>query len=275
MTKLEMDRSPTHNSEDNSNDSLNSRVSTLVINTPEGIDFSMLLAGPATRALAWSVDLACIVALTSVMGIVVSVISPISRDLSQALYLLFYFILSIGYGVVTEWYWHGQTVGKKILRLRVVDVQGLRLQFSQILIRNLMRIVDSLPAFYLVGGLAALINKRGQRLGDFAANTTVIRNPKVPDPDLTQITSGKFNTLREYPYLGARLRQRVKPREAGIALQALLRRDILEPEDRIQLFEEIAAHFRCMVQFPEKALHGLTDEQYIRNIVDIIYRPKK
>jgi hypothetical protein len=86
--------------------------------------------------------------------------------------------------------------------------------------------------------------------------------------------TGKYNTLREYPFLGARLRQRVTPREAGIVLQALLRRDILEPQARVSLFEEIAAHFQSMVKFPEEALHGLTDEQYLRNIVDIIYRPK-
>src|SRR5262249_58768067 len=59
-----------------------------------------------------------------------------------------------------EWYWRGQTVGKRMLRLRVVDRQGLRLQPSQIITRNLLRFVDGLPAFYMLGGLTSLLNRQ-------------------------------------------------------------------------------------------------------------------
>ncbi len=260
---------------DNSREASGIRERTLVIRTSEGIDFSMMLAGPVTRALAWIIDLFCILVLSSFTGKFLSILSVISDDLSKALYLLCFFVISIGYGIVTEWYWRGQTVGKRLLHLAVVDVQGLRLQFSQILVRNLMRIIDGLPGLYFVGGITALINRRGQRLGDFAANTVVIRTPRITDPDLDQLMSGKFNTLRDYPYAGARLRQCVTPQEAGVALQAILRRDSIGPHARVELFEEIAAHFHSKVQFPEEALHGLTNEQYIRNIVDILYLPNK
>jgi hypothetical protein len=139
-------------------------------------------------------------------------------------------------------------------------------------IRNLLRFVDSLPGIYLVGGLASLLNRRAQRLGDFAANTIVVRHPKIADPDLDQLLAGKFNSFRRYPHLEARLRQRVSPKEAAVALQALLRRDELEPAPRVELFEELAGLFRAKVEFPQEATDGLSDEQYVRNVVDIVFR---
>jgi uncharacterized RDD family membrane protein YckC len=253
---------------------LGDKTNTLVIKTPEGIAFSMHLAGPVTRFLAWCVDLACIVAASSVTNVVLGVLGIVSADLFQAASVRVYFLVSVGYGIAAEWYWRGQTVGKRMLRLRVMDVQGLRLHPSQVIIRNLMRFVDSLPAFYLVGGVACLLGRNAQRLGDLAANTIVVRNPRIAEPDLNQLLAGKYNSLREYPHLGARLRQRVTPHEAGVALQALMRRDELDPQARVELFGGVASHFRSIVEFPEEATYGVSDEQYVSNVVDVLYREK-
>ena len=138
------------------------KINSLTIRTPEGIEFSLMLAGPVTRFLAWSVDLLVILATNKLLGVLLGVLGIISRDIAMAAAVLGYFIVSIGYGIVTEWYWRGQTLGKRLLRLRVTDVRGLQLRFSQIVIRNLLRFVDSLPVLYLVGGLACLINRRAQ-----------------------------------------------------------------------------------------------------------------
>jgi hypothetical protein len=198
----------------------------------------------------------------------------VSENFAGAVYALGYFAISIGYGIICEWWWRGQTVGKKLFRLRVVDAEGLRLQFNQIVTRNLLRFVDSLPAFYFVGGVTCWLNSKCQRLGDVAANTIVIRNPRITEPDLDQLLAGKYNSLRAYPHLAARLRQRVTPAEAGVALQALLRRDEFDPYARIELFAELAAHFRAKVDFPAEAIEGIADEQYLRNVVDVVYRTR-
>jgi hypothetical protein len=124
----------------------------------------------------------------------------------------------------------------------------------------------------MVGGLASLFNARAQRLGDFVADTIVVRAPKIAEPDLDQLLAGKYNSLRDYPHLEARLRQRVSPQEAGLALQALIRRDQLDLQARITLFEQMAAHFRSLVAFPPEAWEGISPEQYIRNVVDIVFR---
>ncbi len=250
------------------------QTNTLTIRTPEGIEFSFLLAGPVTRFLAWSVDLMAIMAVHKLLTVLFGIFGFLSRDLAGAAGILGYFIVSIGYGIALEWHWHGQTLGKRLLRLRVNDVSGLQLQFSQIVVRNLLRFVDSLPLLYLVGGLSCLISRRGQRLGDMVANTVVVWSPRVQEPDLEQLLEGKYNSFRNHPHLQARLRQQVSPIEARIALQALVRRDELEPDARIALFETIAAHFKSIVTFPTEATDGISDEQYIRNVVDALYRPR-
>jgi uncharacterized RDD family membrane protein YckC len=251
------------------------RVNTLLIRTPEGIVFAQPLASPVTRFLAWAIDFACIVVVSWVLSTATAIIALVSLDLAQALGIIAYFVVSVGYGMLLEWYWRGQTVGKRLLRLRVVDGQGLRLQPSQVIIRNLLRFVDLLPAFYLLGGVSCLLSGRNQRLGDIAASTVVVRQPRIHEPDLEQLLTGKFNSLRAYPHLEARLRQRVSPAEAGLALRALLRRDSLEAGARLALFAEIAGHFRAKVTFPPEATEGITDEQYVRNVVDVLYKRRE
>lgn len=253
---------------------LSSRINTLIIKTPEGIEFSLQLAGPVTRFLAWAVDLATIMAIITILNVVFGILGILSRDLAMAANIIGFFVVSIGYGIITEWYWHGQTLGKKLLRLRVMDEQGLRLQFSQIVIRNLLRFVDSLPVLYLVGGLVCLCNHQAQRLGDFAANTIVTWSPRIFEPDLSQLLEGKYNSFREYPHLEARLRQHVTPPEAQIAVQSIVRRDDMEPQARVGLFRDLAAYFQGMVTFPQEATDGISDEQYVRNVVEALYRPK-
>jgi uncharacterized RDD family membrane protein YckC len=250
------------------------RVSTLVIRTPEGIDFSLPLACPVTRCLAWVVDFACITGLITVTELALGLFKLISFDFGRALGIIAYFVVPVGYGMACEWLWRGQTVGKRVLRLRVMDAQGLHLQFSQVALRNLLRVVDSLPLCYLVGGIVSLFNARAQRLGDLVANTIVVRHIKIPEPDVDQLMAGKYNSLREYPHLEARLRQRVSPREAGLALHALLRRDQLDLQARVDLFEQMAGHFRSLVVFPPEATEGIAAEQYVRNVVDVLFRPR-
>src|SRR5262249_28351400 len=154
----------------------------------------------------------------------------------------------IGYGIFCEWMWRGQTPGKRMFRLRVVDIGGMRLQFNQIVVRNLLRFVDRLPGIYLFGGTTCWLNPHCHRLGDIAANTAVIRTQRVLEPDLDKVLEEKFNSIRQHPHLAARLRQRTAPAEADIALQALLRRDQFDPAARIELFSDLADHFRSKVE---------------------------
>lgn len=248
------------------------RTNLLVLRTPEGITFSLLLASPVSRFLAWAVDAACIVAASGLVRQVLSLAEFINHGLVQASLVIGYFAISAGYGIACEWYWRGQTIGKRLVRLRVIDAEGLHLQFNQVVIRNLLRLIDILPAFYLVGGAVCLLTRKSQRLGDIAAGTVVIRQPRLVQPDIGQLLGGKYNSLLAYRHLGARLKQRVPPRTATVALDAILRRDQLDPAARLDVFADLAAHFKSLVVFPDEATEQLSDEQYVRNVVEILYR---
>jgi uncharacterized RDD family membrane protein YckC len=218
------------------------------------------------------IDFACISAIMMAIHVGIQITQIVSSDFAQAAAILSYFLVSTGYGILCEWYYKGQTVGKRLMAVRVMDVQGLHLQLSQIVIRNLLRFIDSLPACYLVGGLSCLLSPKSQRLGDLAANTIVTREPKIPRPDLEQILTHKYNSLRDYPYLVARLRQRTSPREANLALQALLRRNELDPICRVELFAQIAEHFKRIIPFPQEAMDGITEEQLVRNVMEVLVK---
>ncbi len=250
------------------------RTSTVIVRTPEGIVFPLLPAGPVTRSLAWLIDFVAASLAAGVAGKVLLLLALVSPDVAIAAYVLSYFVVSVGYGVLLEWRFRGQTLGKRLLGLRVIDAEGLSLSFSQVVIRNLLRFVDMLPAFYLVGGIACLVSRRSRRLGDIAGNTMVVRIPRAVEPDLDQAVAGKYNSFRDHPRLAARLRQKSTPRSAYVALEALLRRDELAPHARVALFREIADRFRSLVAFPPAATLGLTDEQYVRNTVDVLFRSR-
>ncbi|HEV2447588.1 MAG TPA: RDD family protein, partial [Candidatus Sulfopaludibacter sp.] len=108
------------------------RLSALAIETPEGVVFRYELATPVTRALAWAVDAAVIGLLSSSAARLSQLAGAAGADFARALAVILYFVISAGYGILLEWRWRGQTLGKRVLGLRVVDAQGLRLQFSQI-----------------------------------------------------------------------------------------------------------------------------------------------
>ncbi len=245
----------------------------LVIRTPEGVEFSLALAGPMTRFLAWTIDAVAIGATSDMIGKLLTLLAFISPDLALATSTLSFFILSIGYGIGLEWLWRGQTLGKRVLGLRVMDARGLKLHVSQIVIRNVLRAVDALPLLYMVGGIACAVNRHSQRLGDIAANTVVVRRQPLAIPDTSALLGERYNSLLEYPNLATRLRHRAKPELVEIALQALSRRDTLDPAARLRLFDELAAHFRALVEFPEEATLQITSEQYIRNCIEIILKP--
>jgi uncharacterized RDD family membrane protein YckC len=69
----------------------------------------------------------------------------------------------------------GGTVGKLVLGLRVVTLDLHPISWSQSLIRNLLRIVDFLPFFYIVGAIAIWMSKDHQRLGDRVAGTVIVK----------------------------------------------------------------------------------------------------
>jgi uncharacterized RDD family membrane protein YckC len=95
-----------------------------------------------------------------------------------------FLVLTFGYFFGTETAW-GQTLGKRVMKLRVVGADGDRLGAAASAIRNLVRFVDALPVLYIVGGISVFATgPRRARLGDLAAKTKVVADdaPAPPPP---------------------------------------------------------------------------------------------
>jgi len=97
--------------------------------------------------------------------------------ISDPICLVFLFII-FAYLILMEAY-VGWTVGKRILGMRVVDGSEGRIGLSKSIIRNMLRLVDGLPAFNILGIVLIASSPRGQRFGDRVAKTYVIR--QTPD----------------------------------------------------------------------------------------------
>jgi uncharacterized RDD family membrane protein YckC len=156
----------------------------LKIATPDNVELEFDLAGAGSRFLALVIDTLTWsgIVIILVVGFTVTTGLTPSQTLSSldawqtAVFIFVFFLTRWGYYIFFESLLRGQTPGKRAIGLRVIRENGLPPSPGQILIRNLLRIADMLPPpTYLVGALSVLLSKRGQRLGDMAAGTLVIR----------------------------------------------------------------------------------------------------
>jgi uncharacterized RDD family membrane protein YckC len=98
-----------------------------------------------------------------------------------------FFLLTFAYFFGTELVW-AQTLGKRVMKLRVVRDDGTKAPAGPIFLRNLVRVVDWLPSLYVVGAVTVFATgERRARLGDMAAKTKVVADdgtpPEAPPPE--------------------------------------------------------------------------------------------
>lgn len=141
-----------------------------VVQTPEGIALQLRSAGVLPRACAWVLDLLLRGALMTVVGPALVVLGASG----WGLYLLALFVLAWFYPVLFEVLGNGQTPGKKIMRLRVLNANGTPVTWLASVVRNLLRVVDMMPFLYGFGVLASLADGHGRRIGDRVAGTLVV-----------------------------------------------------------------------------------------------------
>ncbi len=142
------------------------------VEIPGGINLEAQVVGPIPRCFAFAIDLA-------IRGFIIFVLSIASIPfgsfgLGGGFFLIFLFVIEWLYPVLFEIFWRGQTPGKKALGISVINDDLSPVTLGTSMVRNLLRTVDFLPLFYLVGLITMLSNQRFQRLGDLAAGTLVI-----------------------------------------------------------------------------------------------------
>ena len=211
----------------------------LVVATPEQVAFRFETAGLGSRFAAQLLDLLVLTAIFVALGLAAVGLAMVTGQVAPGLlvFVVLGFASFWAYWILPEALWSGQTVGKYVLHLRVIDARGGPITGGQAVIRNLLRVVDFLPWSYALGTVVMFGTVRSQRLGDLAAGTIVIRERAAVRLDdlLAAAAAGgpaeRRTATRPAPRLDPRLRRFVQA-------YAQRRRD-LPPERRAQLARDV------------------------------------
>jgi uncharacterized membrane protein SpoIIM required for sporulation/uncharacterized RDD family membrane protein YckC len=237
-----------------------SLTQTVDIETPELVVLSYTIAGLGSRVYAALIDLVicAVVLIAFVIGLVVLVgptresqaESNASTAWAVAIIVLFQFAILWGYYLLFEGFNDGQTLGKRLLKLRAVRDGGYSIGFSASAVRNLMRIVDLQPAFtYAIGIGSVLFSKSGKRLGDIVAGTIVVRESFIRQPSLPgAVAQPSTDGLVTVP-----LSAQLSDDEFRLLERWAERRNSLEPQRRRELTAQVAARLRRTVSLGDPA----------------------
>ncbi|MEX2673737.1 MAG: RDD family protein [Phycisphaeraceae bacterium] len=234
--------------------------------TPEQVRFRYTAAGLATRAVAWTADQAILLVLRL---LIVWAFASGGGELGLAAIFALIFVMDFGYYLYCELRWAGQSPGKRLMGLRVVSARGGKLQFNDVLIRNLLRPVDSLPYPMVLGGIVAWLDPLGRRLGDMVAETMVVRDVRAHVPTALPTQQERLNTFQTDPSLRQRITNRITRDERDLIYELTLRRDHFDPDVRSKLFAQAADILRRRLNLPDD-LDYLSDEQTIVNLALVI-----
>ena len=151
--------------------------------TPENVSFTYQLAGPFTRLIAFAIDMVIMLLLIGLVGIFLGLTASfvdVFSGLAMGLFLIFVFVTTWLYGGLLETIWNGQTVGKRVMRIRVLTKDGQPINSFQAIFRNILRLADLQPFMLDTIGLGTIgfcfisCTERFQRFGDLICGTMVI-----------------------------------------------------------------------------------------------------
>lgn len=140
------------------------------VETPEGVELRLRVAGPVVRSLAWAQDLL----IRGAVYIGLSILLSLLGKFGWGALLIALFLIEWFYPVLFEVYRHGATPGKRAMGICVVHDDGTPVGWPASVIRNLLRYVDFLPFLYGFGLVSMLLRPDFKRLGDLAAGTCVV-----------------------------------------------------------------------------------------------------
>ncbi len=192
----------------------------LAVPSATGVDARIVLAGPGARAMAFVIDFLLRGALALVYLLIASIVllGNFSFDPDSDQRLLWYLAgatpataIYFLYHPVVEPLMAGRTPGKRMVGLRVLTTEGLVPTTSALITRNVFRIIDSMPVFYVVGLMFVFFGRRHTRLGDVAAGTVlaVERAPFLEKLARERREPGRHAAWHAVRQRAAGLRQRV------------------------------------------------------------------
>lgn len=200
------------------------------------VPIDLPLAGPGSRGLAALLDMMLLTVgyafLLAIQALALPYVPPIGVEAGIAIVVLISYFLQVIYFVAFEVARDGQTPGKRALALRVVQDDGTSVGLLPSLIRNLLRPIDFLPLAYSIALIAVFVTRKAQRLGDLAAGTVVVREPrasKATDSTSAGVPPGlgaqDAALIESYLSVSPGLEQTARERLAAALLEMLARQD--------------------------------------------------
>lgn len=147
------------------------------IPTTQNVPLDYEVASLGDRMLATLIDYGVFLGYGIVGSLIASIIGGAGL-MNDPWFAIFFWTPALLYDLFLEWLCNGQSVGKMAMKIRVVKIDGTRPSIGSFMIRQFLRIVDSGLWFWTFGSFTILATGTGQRLGDLAANTTVIRTKR-------------------------------------------------------------------------------------------------
>ncbi len=225
--------------------------------TPEAVQLQADVAGIGPRSIALIIDSLIQAAVLAPVLFVLVGDGIAGTPEAIAISLLIFIVLWLYYPAF-EWLRRGQTLGKGYQGIRVVRTNGQPAGLAPVMVRNLVRIVDVflLPFLAL---FSMVLTSRGQRLGDLAAGTMVVRERRLPAPDPVMLGTAANGTA------GTLDTSRMTSHDYTVIRTFLTRRNSLDPEARRQLAARLAT--RAREQLGERpGAAPLSDEQLIEAV---------
>lgn len=169
----------------------------ITIHTAQNIDIEYEIGGLGERIVACLIDLSIFIALAIIGGVLTTVFS---ND-GIAIYFIAVGVIMLFYDLVCEVFFNGQSLGKRVMNIRVISLNGARPKFSQYLLRWLFRLID-LPLTSWIGGMISIIlTDKGQRIGDIVAGTAMVRT--TPRTTINKIVYANIDDAYQPVFAGA------------------------------------------------------------------------
>jgi uncharacterized RDD family membrane protein YckC len=147
------------------------------IQTTQNIALNYELAGVGDRLIAAVIDGAIQVGYIIALALLLSFLADFGIEPGIFVGILFYLPVFL-YDVILETFYNGQSFGKKVRNIRVINLDGTEASVGSYIIRWLFRLLEITLSMGSVALITLIISGKGQRLGDMAAGTTVVRLKK-------------------------------------------------------------------------------------------------